>query len=387
MRIAHVVGSLDPHCGGPPVLVVGLAAEQARQKHQVRIISCASQNGRQRIDALIGSIPGAGLVEYTAIPAPGPIEQILTTATRQSVRPYLAEIDVVHLHGVWDPILRATAAEAYQERVPYAIAPQGMLDPWSLAQKHFKKAMALRLGYRSMLNRAAFLQLLHRDEKQMLRPLRLTTAVEIVPNGIATAVFMDLPPVGDFRVRYPKIADSPYIMFLGRLHYKKGLDILAAAFAAIATKHPNARLVVAGHDEGARPAFEAQIASVGLQSRVHLIGPISGREKLAALVDAACFCLPSRQEGFSIAVLEAMACARPVVISEECHFPEVAEANAGVVVPLEASAIARALDKILCDPELGNRMGQAGRAMVFDRFTWAAASGMLIAAYERAAKK
>jgi glycosyltransferase involved in cell wall biosynthesis len=364
-----------------------LAAEQARQKHQVRVISVATSGAKQRIDDMIRSIPGADLVEYQALSTPGRREAFFATHTREALRGQLAEIDVVHLHGVWDSILRATATVAHRENIPYVVTPHGMLDPWSLAQKRLKKCIALKLGYRGILNRAAFLHLLNRDEERLLRPLGLTTAVEIVPNGIAPQEFIELPDPGAFRGMHPEVGSAPYVLFLGRLHYKKGLDILASAFAAIAGKHPEVRLVVAGPDEGARGAFESQISAAGLQGRVHLIGPVSGTEKRAAFVDSACFCLPSRQEGFSIAILEAMACARPVVISEECHFPEVAEANAGVVVPLEASAIARALDKILCDPELGTRMGQAGRAMVFDRFTWAAASGMLIAAYERAAKK
>ena len=255
-----------------------------------------------------------------------------------------------------------------------------MLDPWSLAQQRLKNRMALNLGYRGMLNTAMFLHLLNRDEQRLLQPLGLTTAVEIVPNGIAPRSLRNCPPLASSERCILRLA-APYILFLGRLHYKKGLDILATAFAAIAGKHPEIRLVVAGHDEGARAAFESQVAAAGLQERVHLIGAVSGTEKLAALVDAACFCLPSRQEGFSIAILEAMACGRPVVISSECHFPEVAEANAGAVVKLDPAEIARALERILSDPELGNRMGQAGRAMVFDRFTWTIAANLLTAAY------
>jgi glycosyltransferase involved in cell wall biosynthesis len=258
-----------------------------------------------------------------------------------------------------------------------------MLDPWSLAQKALKKKLVLALGYRRMLDGAAFLHLLNSDEEQLLRPLGLTAAVEIVPNGIAPDEFAVLPAIGEFRAVHREVGDAPYILFLGRLHPKKGLDILAAAFAMVSAKHQNARLVVAGHDEGACASFKAQITAAGLEGRVHLIGAVAGTEKLASFVDSACFCLPSRQEGFSIAILEAMACSRPVVISAECHFPEAAEANAALVVPLTAPAVADAIGAILSDPQLGNRMGEAGRALVFDRYTWARSAGTLISAYER----
>jgi glycosyltransferase involved in cell wall biosynthesis len=383
MRIAHVTGSLDPRCGGPPIVAVRLAAEQVRQKHRARVISCISATGQQRIDAMLASIPGADLVEYHAIPEPGHLEVALGTTARRSIREQLSDTDILHLHGVWDSILKLAVTVADELGIPYVIAPHGMLDPWSLGQKSLKKKLVLALGYRGMLNRASFLHLLNPDEEQRLGPLGLTASVEIVPNGIAPDEFAALPAGGEFRAMHPEIDDAPYILFLGRLHHKKGLDILAGAFATVAEKRGDARLVVAGHDEGARGEFENLIADAGLQGRVHLVGPVSGREKLAAFVDAACFCLPSRQEGFSIAILEAMACSRPVVISAECHFPEAAEQNAGMVVPLGATAFADAMLAILSDPQLGSRMGHAGRAMVIDRFTWARTAGRVIAAYER----
>src|SRR5205814_797387 len=135
---------------------------------------------------------------------------------------------------------------------------------------------------------------------------------------------------------------------------------------------------------GARADFERRVAAVGLGGRVHLVGPLSGRDKWAALAGAACFCLPSRQEGFSMAILEALACRVPVVVSEACHFPEVAESGAGEVVPLDAAAVAAALGRVLADPEAAGRMGAAGRLLVEGRFTWRRAAERSLETYERA---
>src|SRR5690606_27821051 len=111
--------------------------------------------------------------------------------------------------------------------------------------------------------------------------------------------------------------------------------------------------------------FRRRVAAAGLSDRVHPVGPIYGAAKYEALVDAACFCLPSRQEGFSIAILEALASRLPVIISDQCHFPEVAESGAGVVCPLEATAVANALLRVLrLTPEERRAMGDAGRRLV-----------------------
>jgi glycosyltransferase involved in cell wall biosynthesis len=364
MKIAHVIRSLDPLGGGPPIVVVRLAAELARQGHDVRIISEPAPDARERIAAMIGSLPGAQKVQYES----------------SGNHAAMKNAGIIHLHGVWDSILNSAAAEAYRRSIPYVIAPHGMLDPWSLSQKSWKKKLALLLGYRSMLNRCAFLHLLNSDEQQLIAPLKLTCDTRVIPNGIAPEEFSDLPPMGTFRAAHPELGSAPFILFLSRLHFKKGLDILAAAFAKLARGNSDIHLVIAGKDEGAELAFRNDINAAGLKDRVHLVGPIFGKDKLAALVDAACFCLPSRQEGFSIAILEAMACGLPVVISKACHFPEVAEANAGEVVDLNADDFAAALQRVLSNPA---QMGEAGRRLVFERFTWPNIAGLLSEAYQR----
>jgi glycosyltransferase involved in cell wall biosynthesis len=156
------------------------------------------------------------------------------------------------------------------------------------------------------------------------------------------------------------------------LHYKKGLDYLIEAFAITANQIPDVDLVIAGPDGGAQAQLQRDIERLKLKHRVHIVGALYGREKYEALVDAYCFCLPSRQEGFSNAITEAMACGTPVVISENCNFPEVEEAGEGSVVKLAADPIAAALISLLRSPIARDAAGRAGRAMVLERFTWGA---------------
>lgn len=263
------------------------------------------------------------------------------------------------------------------------IAPHGMLDPWSLNQRRWLKALALTFGWRNALNGAGFLHLLNEDEATLIVDLGLRSPIEVIPNGVFPDHFEALPDVSAFHSGHPKLSGRPYVLFLSRLHVKKGLDYLADAFHSVATLTPDHDLVVAGPDGGARREFTERVASLGLSDRVHLVGPIYGREKYAALRGATCFCLPSRQEGFSMAITEAMACGTPVVISENCHFPEVADVGAGAVVALNAQSVAQAILRFINSPEERERAGGAARDLVFSRFTWPKIASLTVAAYAR----
>ncbi len=138
---------------------------------------------------------------------------------------------------------------------------------------------------------------------------------------------------------------------------------------------------MAGPDGGAEQAFCEQIEASGLAGRVHMVGGLYGTEKIAALKRAACFCLPSRQEGFSVAITEALACGVPVVITTACHFPEVAGAGAGIVSALEPESVANGLAELLADPARA-RMGEAGSRLVRENYTWPRIAAQTIGAYD-----
>lgn len=382
MRILHVIASLDAATGGPPVVAAALASAQAALGHDVHLASYPLPPG--------ATPAGPSDFRAHALPPTDVVERIWPRrATRwfadflRSATSAAKGADILHLHGVWEPVIPAAARTARAAGVPYVVAPHGMLDPWSMRQKALKKHVALALGYHGLLDRAAFLHALNADEADLIAPLGLRCPFEVIPNGVPPETFADLPAPGAFRRDRPELGSDPYVLFLGRLHHKKGLDHLADAFARLAPRFPAARLVIAGPDGGEREPFERQIRAAGLADRVHVVGPLYGPDKLAALVDATAFCLPSRQEGFSVAVTEAMACGLPVVISDACHFPEVADAGAGIITPADGVATAEALARLLSDPDLRQRMGRAGREMVLSRYTWPRIAQAAVAAYLR----
>jgi glycosyltransferase involved in cell wall biosynthesis len=245
-----------------------------------------------------------------------------------------------------------------------------MLNPWSLAQKPWKKRLALSFGVRRVLNGARFIHCLNAEEAALIEPLGLTSQSLVFPNGVFLEEIEPLPKSGKFASAHPEIRGRRFVLFLGRLHHVKGLEFLAEAWAQCAGAVPEVDLVVAGPDGGAKSDFEARIAGAGLSHRVHLVGPLYGADKYAALVDAACFCLPSKQEGFSVAIVEALACGVPVIMSEACRFPEAVAAGAAQMVPLEATALAQALRSVLSNPNQAEAMGRAGRDLIRRRYTW-----------------
>ncbi|KXF78721.1 hypothetical protein ATN84_02790 [Paramesorhizobium deserti] len=370
MKIVHVIGSIDPAKGGPQAVVIRLAAAQAALGHQVHLVSYGNPEIEKRAFLAAAAIPNSQKVQRHILPIPTRIERLFAPRAHRLLRRLLAETDFVHLHGVWEANLRIAAVLARRRGIPYCVRPAGMLDVWSLQQKAWKKRLALMAGYRRMLDGSAFIQALNADEAKLMEPLGLKPLSAVIPNGI---FLEELEPDGRsdvFRRRIPALRARRFVLFLSRLHYKKGLDILAEAFAIAASACPDIDLVVAGPDEGAGEAFKQAIAAKGLTDRVHLAGPLYGREKIRAMLEAECFCLPSRQEGFSVAITEALACGLPVVITDACHFPEVESAGAGLICSLDAAAVADALVTILHDPETARIMGERGRALVRRHYTW-----------------
>lgn len=370
MKIVHVIGDIDPAKGGTQAVVMRLAAAQAALGHEVSIASYSDAAINQRLRTVTDAIPGYAAVAQHFLPKPSLVETLFAGQARQMLRPLLREADFLHLHGVWEMILPCAASLARKRNVPYCIHTAGMLDVWSIQQSTWKKKIALRAGFRKMLDKAAFIHTLNNDEALLMRPLGLKPPCIVVPNGIFMEEIEDGGEAGQFRRSVPDLADRDFVLFLSRLHYKKGLDILADAFAQIAREFPQIDLVVAGPDGGAEESFDRAIAAHGLSCRVHRVGGVYGSLKIAAMREATCFCLPSRQEGFSVAITEALACALPVVITDACHFPEVASSRSGMVQTVDATSIADGLRQILADRPEAVAMGLRGRNLVYSNYTW-----------------
>lgn len=385
MRILHVTESLDPSRGGPPAVVTRLAAAQAQAGHPTSIFAHESPGSEAAQASAWGTIPGYKLVCKTLAQAPTVMmDRAFALGAIPALRHAIAGADVVHLHEVWLPLIRVAAGIARDLGKQYIVSPHGTLAPSALAEKKLKKQVALWLGYRRMLERAAGLCVLNRTEASFARDLELGNRIWSNANGIFVDEISDVPPPGTFRAAHPALGSDPFIVFMSRLHPRKGIDLLIPAFAQLQERFPTLRLVLLGPDEGASAQIREQVAAHHLADRVYMPGGVWGRMKFAALAECAIYCLPSRGEGFSMSILEAMGVGAPVVITRTCNFPEAGEAKAALETELSADALAAAFTELLSDDEKRRRMAAAGRDFVLTRYTWPAIAQRSVEIYREA---
>jgi glycosyltransferase involved in cell wall biosynthesis len=246
-----------------------------------------------------------------------------------------------------------------------------MAEPWALRQKALKKRLYTALVEGKNLRRASCLHALSRPEIGHLRALAPRTPIGFVPNGVDLGPFEHLPARAELEAEFPELVGKFVLLFLGRLHLKKGLDLLAAALAALGADHPELHVLLAGPDDGALTPFLARVEHAGQARRVTCLGHVAGERARRAWGAADAFVLPSYSEGFSMAILEALAARLPVVVTTSCHFPELAAADGGIVVAPTAEAVTRGLRDLLeRSPAERSDLGRRGRVLVERQYTW-----------------
>jgi glycosyltransferase involved in cell wall biosynthesis len=294
---------------------------------------------------------------------------------RLALRRLLPETDILIVHGMWYVETIHGTRMAHRAGVPYVVRPAGMLDPWSLRQKPLKKMIGLRLMYGTTLRHAAFIHATTQEEARNVQRVtdrcRVKVPIDVIPNGIFLKNIDSPPAPGRFHADHPGLRGRPYVAFLGRLHRKKRADLLMRAFSEISARFPELQLVIAGPDDGEAGNLQRLASELRLTERIHFTGPIHGPKKFELLADAACFCLPSEQENFGVAVAEAMAAGTPVIVSDQVQiWPEIEQRNAGKVCKLEVKSVADALCEVLQEKAKRLAMGAAGRQLTKEMFLW-----------------
>lgn len=293
-------------------------------------------------------------------------------ALRRELRDRIAQSDVVHIHGLWEEHSATACAMAHSLGKPYVVSAHGMLDPWAIREKGWKKALYAALIERRHLRRAACLRAVTPGEIDDYGAFGVARGpFAVLPLGVDTPL-TDSPE--RFHQQFPGHRDAPIVLFLSRLHHKKGLDLLAPAFAEVRKSFPSARLVLAGPESpDTQPQLLRSIRELGITEAVTFTGMVTGELKWSTIAAATVFVLPSYSENFAVAISEAMALGRPVLATRQCNRPEVGTSNAGWIIEPELAALTATLRAALSLPA-GERddLGRNGKRLVAERYSWSA---------------
>ncbi|RUT04626.1 glycosyl transferase [Dulcicalothrix desertica PCC 7102] len=370
MKILLVIPGIGDVYGGTSKVAIEFAQALGKLGIDIDIVT-TNANGLEDLDVPLRTWLNQGLYRLQYFPRWHIGDYKLSTSLTKWLFKNVASYDLVHTIAVFSYPVSITHLACKINRVPYINSPHGMLEPWALSHKSWKKKLYYSLIEKAALDNASAIQMLNQAEAQNAEPLHLKAPLVTVPNGINCQEFQLQHNPKAFYEQFPHTRDKALILFLGRIDPKKGLDLLAPAFAKALSKFSNAHLIVAGPDSiGFLPTVQNYFAEEGCLNAVTFTGMLTGAMKYAALAAASIYVAPSYSEGFSMSVLEAMASGLPCVITKGCNFPEAANNQAALVVDIESSAIANALIDCLSNPEQAKIMGERARQLVFEKYTW-----------------
>jgi len=343
-RVLHVISGIAPSDGGPTTALVALARALSRLQAEVTLVATPKSSGPiAAVEELRDSGVRVRLGENR--------RRILAQNTGLDclLQEEISRADVVHIHALWEGVQYRAARISGLLGKPFIVRPCGLLDPWSMARHRVKKHLYLNFHLRRYLDAASGIHYSTTYEEERCRALQLKPPPIVEANGFDFDEYRNLPLNGSFRDQWDIPRNAPVVLFLGRLHSKKGLDLLIPAFAEGAPS--DGILVIAGSGKvGYERTLRQSVASLGLANRVRFTGFLDGQARTAAMADATVFALPSYSENFANTVVESIAAGTPVVVSDQVGLHlDVASSGVGGVVPTSVKALSAEIECWLRD--------------------------------------
>jgi glycosyltransferase involved in cell wall biosynthesis len=345
LKILQLVHTLDPKAGGVATAVLGLSRGLAKRGHKIEIVALDDPGAPWLANiGLPGQALGTGLTSYRYSP---------------KLLPWLNEhggdYDRVIVNGIWQYLSFAAWRRYAGSAIPYFVFPHGMLDPWfkeTFPLKHLKKWLYWPWGDYRVLRDAAAVIFTSEEERLLARKSfwLYRSCEKVSPLGVEAPAPVSPEARQMFLEQFPQLRNKRVLLFLGRLHPKKGCDILIDAFAQVADG--SVALVLAGPDQvGWQAELQQRAEHLKQSSRVVFAGMLQGELKRAALATADALVLPSHQENFGMAVVEALAIGLPVLISNRINiWREIDQDRAGYVEPDDFSGTTRLMERWIRAP-------------------------------------
>ncbi len=391
MKILHVIPSVSPVRGGTSRAVLDMVFA-LRDCGIDAEIATTNDDGDNLLDVPLGKS-----IIYDRVPTyffsrfspqlPAVREFAFSGSFTTWLFQNITKYDLIHVHALFSYTSTVAMSIARLKGVPYITTPHGLLCEWSLQQSAQKKQAYLKLIERANLDRAHAIHVTCEQERDDVVALNLKSPTSILPLAL-TEMPVEIPDAASLlRQSLNCPADEPIILFLARLHYKKGLDYLIPALGQLRDRRFT--LVIAGTGT---PAYEAEIKALvvaaGIENRTHMVGFVEGTQKDLLIQGADLFALTSHSENFGIAVLEALIVGTPVLLTPGVGLASVVLDNdLGYVADLNIQTIAQALDRHLSDPDRSKLMGERARQFSIANYNWDKIAADLIPVYQSIANK
>jgi glycosyltransferase involved in cell wall biosynthesis len=378
--VLHFIDSTDLRDGGVPRFVLDVARVMASQGHASTILTGNTTdtpaewlaNARDLVE--LGPInPRVPMVHH--VKQQSTLSTALADDGMRDVVRAVRQADVVHLHCVWSIGNMQVADTCRAMGVPYAITCHGMLDDWSMAQGASKKRLYMKLGGKALLESAARVHCTAQGELDQSRKWFPSGAPGILTYIIDLEPYRTLPGPQRALSKFPALAaarerSEPIVLFLSRLHYKKGCDLLIKAAKQLHDAGTKACYVFAGTgDQAYVQGLKDLASSLGIADSVHFVGMVKGPDKVSIYEAADLFVLPTSQENFGLVLVEAMACGTPVMTTKGTDiWKDIEGSGAGIIVEQTAEAIAASLRELFASPSKLAQLAKPAREWVFANY-------------------